>query len=165
MNKAKLLMLALLFVSACDASAQKEPNPDFKKVFESISAKNALSQSFRAHLKNMRPLCTERPASDPQFDRMGNVRCEKTSDVTTFNLVGSESPVVTMLDATVAGSDKCTYMRARLVQLYGKPAESTGACNGSWIVKRKGKPIVHIAIEEDKKENLVYFSHQEEQGP
>lgn len=165
MNKPKLLIVALLFVSACDASAQKEPNPEFKKVFDSISAKDALSLPFRTHLKNMSPLCTERAASDPGFDRLGNVRCEKKTDVTTFNMVGSESPVVTMLDATVTGVDKCAYMRTRLVQLYGKPAESKGNCDGNWVVKRKGKPIVHIAIEEDVQENLIYFSNQEEQGP
>jgi hypothetical protein len=77
MNKTRLFIVGLLFVSACDASAQREPGPDFKKAFESISAKNARSLSFRAHIQKMSPLCAEPASSDLQFGRMGNVKQEE----------------------------------------------------------------------------------------
>lgn len=166
MNKAKIFIVALLFVGACDVSAQKDPEPDFKKVFESISGKNALSTSFRAHIKKMSPLCVERDSSDPDFDRMGNVKCVSKTNVTQFNLIGSASPAVTMIDATIIGVEKCAYMRSMLVKLYGKPAESQGTCNSNWVVARgKGKPPVHVVIEEDIQDNVIYFRNQEEQGP
>jgi len=165
MSILKILPAVLLSGMACSANAQSEPTQEFKIVFQAISAKNALSISFPEHIRKMRPLCTARDENDPDTGRKGTASCLGKTGVTALDVTGTASPAVTMIDASISGIDKCTYMRARLVQLYGKPAESTGACNGSWIVKRKGKPIVHIAIEEDKEANFVYFSHQEEQGP
>jgi len=76
------------------------------------------------------------------------------------------SLAVTMIDATIAGIEKCTYMRSILIQEYGKPAESQGNCDSKWLVKRsKGKPLVHIVLEENAKKDVVYFGNEQEQGP
>lgn len=81
-------------------------------------------------------------------------------------MVGTAGPAVTMISATIAGTDKCAYMRSVLVQQYGKPAEIKGHCNSEWLVKRgRDKPLVHVGLEASTRENVVYFSNQEEQGP
>lgn len=166
MRKTAIFITALLFSGACNANAKKELSPEFKKVFESISGKAALSVSFDAHIKKMAPLCSERDSTDPQFDRMGNVKCSSKAEVIKLDMVDSTSPAVTMVTATIAGTEKCAYMRSTLIQLYGKPDETQGNCNSNWAVKRgEGKPIVHVVIEEDKQDNVIYFRNQEEQGP
>lgn len=166
MKSKKLFLLLLLLVGACDATAQKEPITDFKSIFSLISAKTALSTSFREQIKKMQPLCTERAASDPEYDRNGNVKCAKEVGISALTMSGTETPAVTMIDATIAGVEKCALMRSVLVQQYGKPNESNGACDSKWLVKAgKGKRPVHIALEKDDKANVVYFGNQEEQGP
>ena len=71
-----------------------------------------------------------------------------------------------MVAAKIAGTEKCAYMRSTLIQLYGKPNETQDDCKSNWVLKRgNGKPIIHVAIEEDKQGNVVYFRNQEEQGP
>jgi hypothetical protein len=166
MKSNKFLLVSLLLVGACDATAQKETTTDFKSVFSVISAKSALTTSFRDQIKKMQPMCTERAASDPEYDRNGNVKCAKEVGITALTMSGTETPAVTMIDATIAGTEKCAHMRSVLTQQYGKPSETQGSCDSKWVVKPgKGKPLIHIALEKDDKANVVYFANQAEQGP
>lgn len=114
----------------------------------------------------MRPLCTERDERDPDYLRKGTVECAGRTGLLILDMSGTSGPAVTMIDAKIAGADKCAYMRSVLVRQYGKPAESKGRCNSEWLVKwGRDLPLVHVRLEADTKENVVYFSNQEEQGP
>lgn len=166
MTRTRTLLLTLLLAGACNASAQSQPASGFEDIFRVISARNVFSTSFRDLLKKMHPLCTERHQGDPDYDRKGNVKCVAKAGVTNFTMSGSADPAVSMINATFTGSANCAQLRAVLVKQYGKPAESQGRCNSTWHVKRgKDLPLVHIALEDDPQDNLVYFRHQEEQGP
>lgn len=111
-------------------------------------------------------MCVERNESDPDYVRKGNVKCVGKTDITRLGMSGSEAPAVSMIDATIVGREKCAYMRSLLIQQYGKPAESKGKCDSKWLVIRgNDKPVIHVVIEESVRENVVYFSNQEEQGP
>lgn len=111
----RIRVLVLLSGFACGANAQIEPTQDFKNIFQIISAKSALSTSFRDHIKKMRPLCTERDQSDPDYDRKGTVKCLSKTALLELDMVGTAGPAVTMISATIAGTDKCAYMRSVLV--------------------------------------------------
>lgn len=165
MNKVRTILVTLLFVSAHDASAQKEPALEFKKIFKIISSKDALSTSFREHLKRMSPLCTKRDENEPDYAKKGNVKCIGKTDIPQLDMSGTSDPAVSIVDATIAGAEKCAYMRSALVQQYGKPAEGNGNCDSKWHIKRgKSKPLVHIVLEENSKKDVVYFGNEEEQG-
>ena len=166
MTRTRILLTALLLASACNASAQSGPASGYEDIFRVISAKHALSTSFHALMKNMRPLCTERRQGDPDFDRKGNVQCVDRAGITDFRMSGSEDVAVSMIDATFTGNDRCAHLRSILVAQYGKPARTEGRCNSEWVVNRgKDMPLVHISLEENVRKNLVYFANQEEQGP
>jgi len=161
-----MLVVGFLFVIACNANAQKEPASDFKRIFQVISSRDALSTSFQLHMEKMGALCAKQDASESGYAKKGNVKCISTTAIPELDMSATASLAVTMIDATIAGIEKCTYMRSILIQEYGKPAESQGNCDSKWLVKRsKGKPLVHIVLEENAKKDVVYFGNEQEQGP
>ena len=162
----KFFLLGILFLNSCNATEQIDLNLNFKEIFLDISSKSALRTSFIGHMKKIGSLCTRRDKNDVDYDRKGNVKCVSDTGITQFAMSGTETPAVTMIDATVSGTEKCAYMRSVLTQQYGKPAQSKGTCDSTWVLNPgKGRPLIHLRLEKDTKKNEVYFAYQEEQGP
>lgn len=162
--KPSILIVMACFVG-CKAQAQS-PTQEFSKVFSAISSEQIFKSSFPTVMTQLKGLCTERPADDADYLKKGNVSCVESASVNRLTLSGSEDPSLSMVQSSFRNVGQCTYMRSELTRRYGKPRSSDGVCDSEWhITTGKNNPQRIIKLRASKDTKLVFFTHQEEQGP
>ncbi|MFZ6655044.1 hypothetical protein [Undibacterium sp. TJN19] len=156
----KLLCLLFAF-PALHAHAETSP---FEQVFDAISNPRVFDMSFSKILAPLNGLCKKSTRTGVDLIKNGNVECTKNTDVESLTISGSETPTVSMIQASFTGADKCEAMKKILVERFGKPGKTSGACDVSWNLKplKKGGPRRVAGIEAAK--DKIYFSYAEEQG-
>ena len=156
----KLLCLLFAF-SALHVHAETTP---FEKVFDAISSPRVFDMSFAKILAPLDGLCKKSTRTGVDLIKNGNVECVKNTDVESLTISGSETPTVSMIQASFTGADKCEAVKKILTERFGKPGKTDNACDMSWNLKslKKGGPRRVVSMEAAK--DKIYFSYGEEQG-
>lgn len=163
--KNSFFILLLSFITACQA--ETPPKGDqFQRVFTVISSEKVFAMPFSGLMKQLSPLCKPNTRKDSDLEKDGNVECAKETEVLAMDVTGTATPSMTIITGTFAGLDHCEYMRQVLTKQYGRPHDSSGACNAHWKMKpgKNGRQR-SIGLESGKNAPVVYFSIAEEQGP
>lgn len=154
----------VLVVSGC--KAESPPNADHSdKLFATISSEKIFATSFSKLMKQLDGVCKLNSGTgvDPLKD--GNVACAKEAAVKELHIGATEDPAVSSIQSVFLGADKCEKMKTALSKQYGKPKVIKAPCYLEWKLKKGAAGQQRMATIQVTKEDAIFFSMEEEQGP
>ena len=143
-------------VSACQAEVPPASD-QFDKVFSAISSEKIFATSFPKLMKQLNGMC--KPLKD------GDVACAKEAAVKELHIGPTEDPFVSSIQSVFVGNDKCEKMKTALSKQYGKPKVVKAPCYLEWKLKKGAAGQQRMATIQATKDDAVFFSMEEEQGP
>lgn len=148
--RSRILHFCMLLAPAGPVSAGSELAP-FRSVFDVISAPNIYTTTWATLLEQLDPWCAESHRSETELIVHGNVECKPEVHAMALTVSSDSEGRVSMIEASFKGAATCAYMKRKLLETFGRPKISKGACLREWrIPTNRGRP---------------YFSIGEEQGP
>jgi hypothetical protein len=162
MTKRFFISIPLLIISVfANSTTRSDP---FENTFDVIAAPTIYSYTWESLLTRLSPLCRASTRSGREQYKNGNVECDEIVHALSISIMSG--PNISVIDATFIGAAKCDYMRKALIKNYGNPTTSKGVCNLDWrLPTPRGKPQRSVGMELSERDDKIYFSIGEEQGP
>ncbi|NYE64231.1 hypothetical protein FHW58_005469 [Duganella sp. 1224] len=155
--------LLCLAVSACVQAQESTP---LQQVIKVIASPKVYGVTGAQLMRQLAPSCKPSTLDQRTQYKRGNVECVAAVGADVFS-VSPEDGKVTLVQATFAGAAHCDAFKQALINNFGKPSKSSGACALSWRLApaSKGGPARQVELEGSAADDKVYLTLGEEQGP